>query len=266
MPSWTASAPRWADKTVPPSNDTLLTFTNVTLGYGRRVVLRDLSFSLGAGDYVGIVGPNGAGKTTLLRAILGAIKPQAGIVTARKARPLIFGYVPQANSSDDHFPLTVLDIVLMGTYRRLGLLRRPGKNERDAGSEALAQVGLPGIEQQLFRELSGGQKQRVLVARALMTRPDVLAMDEPTASMDVAAEHATMELVDRLHAERPDLLVLIVSHALNSLLNHVQQVGILGDGRFEIGPVDAIVRPERLRQLYNMPLEVARFGDRRMVL
>lgn len=249
-----------------PPGDALLTFANVTLGYGRRVILRDLSFSLCAGDYVGIVGPNGAGKTTLLRAILGAIRPQAGTVTAHEARPLVFGYVPQANSSDDHFPLTVLDIVLMGTYRRLGLLWRPGKNERDVGSQALAQVGLPGFEQRLFRELSGGQKQRVLVARALLTRPDVLVMDEPTASMDVAAEHATMELVDRLHAERPDLLVLIVSHALNSLLNHVRQVGILGNGRFEIGPVDTIVRPERLQELYNMPLEVARFGDRRMVL
>ena len=247
-------------------DEALLTFANVTLGYGRRVILNDLSFSLCAGDYVGIVGPNGAGKTTLLRAILGAIKPQAGTITAHKEQPLVFGYVPQANSSDDHFPLTALDIVLMGTYRRVGLIRRPGKNERDAGSESLNQVGLPGFEQRLFRELSGGQKQRVLVARALLTRPDALVMDEPTASMDVAAEHATMELVDRLHEERPDLLVLIVSHALNSLLNHVRQVGILGNGRFEIGPVDTVVRPERLRDLYNMPLEVVRFGDRRMVL
>lgn len=250
------------------TSDALLTFANVSLGYGRRVILRDLSFSLYAGEYVGIVGANGAGKTTLLRAILGAIRPQTGTITVRKSggAPLAFGYVPQAQSSDEHFPLTARDIVLMGSYRRLGLVRRPGRAEREAASDALAHVGLPGFEQRLFRELSGGQKQRVLVARALLSRPDVLVMDEPTASMDVAAEHATMELIDNLRTERPDLLVLIVSHALNSLLNHVRQVGIVAGGGFEIGPVDTIVQPETLQRLYGMPLEVVRLGDRRMVL
>jgi iron complex transport system ATP-binding protein len=94
----------------------------------------------------------------------------------------------------------------------------------------------------------------------------VLVLDEPTASMDIAAEHATMELIDHLQDERPGLLVLLVSHALNTLLNHVRQVAVLGEGRLEIGPVDDVVRPETLRRLYDLPLEVAQFGARRLVL
>ncbi len=242
----------------------LITFADVTLGYGRRSVLSGLSFTLRSGDYVGIVGPNGAGKTTLLRAILGAVRPHAGTIIAHK-KPILFGYVPQAQTMDDHFPLTALDIVLMGRYRSAGLLRRPGRADWERARLALDQVGIPDLHGRLFREMSGGQKQRVLVARALVSEPDALVMDEPTTGMDVAAEHATMELVDSLHAER-GLLVLIVSHALNSLLNHVGQVAILGEGRLEMGPVDTVVRPETLERLYGMPLEVVQFGGRRMVL
>jgi ABC-type Mn2+/Zn2+ transport system ATPase subunit len=243
----------------------LVTFERVTLGYGRRTVLSDLSFTLNAGDFVGIVGPNGAGKTTLLRAILGLIRPQKGAVVPHK-RPLRFGYVPQAQTMNEQFPLTALDIVLMGRYRGLGLLRRPGRSDREQAGEALAQVGLGDAARSLFRDLSGGQKQRVLVARALLSEPDALVLDEPTTGMDVGAEHTTMELVDRLHAERPEMLVLMVSHALNVVANHARQVAILGSGRFTMGPVGEVVRAETLRALYGIPLEVTESGGRRMVL
>ena len=242
----------------------LLTFENVTLGYSKRTVLSGLDFVLRAGDYLGIVGPNGAGKTTLLHAILGSLKPRAGSITVHR-KPLTFGYVPQAQTMDDHFPLTALDIVLMGRYRELGLLRRPGKADRERARHALEQVGVPDLAGRLFREFSGGQKQRTLMARALASDPDVLVLDEPTNDMDIAAEHATMELIDRLHAER-GLLVLMVSHMLNVVANHVQQIAILGGSRFEMGPVDEVVRPETLEALYGMPLEVAQFGGRRVVL
>jgi ABC-type Mn2+/Zn2+ transport system ATPase subunit len=246
------------------AGEPLLTFRDVTLGYGRRVVLSGLNFTLRAGDYVGIVGPNGAGKTTLLQAILGTLRPKAGAITAHK-RPLTFGYVPQAQTMDDHFPLTALDIVVMGRYRKLGLVHRPGRADRQRALLALEQVGIAELAPRLFREMSGGQKQRTLMARALVSDPDALVLDEPTTAMDVAAEHATMELVDRLHAER-GLLVLMVTHALNVVANHARQVAMLGGSRFEMGPVDAVVRPETLQSLYGMPLEVVEFGGRRLVL
>ena len=259
-----ALSPTAADAAVPPVGDALLTFDKVTLGYGRRTILTDLTFDLRKGDYVGIVGPNGAGKTTLLQAILGALRPSAGTLTQHK-RPLTFGYVPQSQTMSEQFPLTALDIVLMGRYRGVGLLRRPSGEDRERAMAALEQVGVPELAGRLFREFSGGQKQRTLMARALAADPDVLVLDEPTNDMDVAAEHATMDLVDRLHRER-GLLVLMVSHMLNVVVNHVRQVAIVGDGKLTMGPVEEIVTPAMLQKLYNLPLSVVQVGNRRVVL
>ena len=245
------------------TGEKLMTFDDVTLGYGRRVVLSGLSFELRSGDYLGIVGPNGSGKTTLLHAILGQLRPQLGSVTMH--RRLNYGYVPQAQTMDDHFPLTAFDIVLMGRYRQLGLLRSPSKADREAAMNALDQVGVPDLAHRLFREFSGGQKQRTLMARALVGSPDALVLDEPTNDMDVAAEHATMELIDRLH-EQHGILVLMVSHMLNVVANHVEHVAIVGDGRMEMGPVDKIVTSEFLTRLYGSTLEVAEVGGRRVVI
>lgn len=244
--------------------DPLLSFEGVTLGYGRRAILSDLSLTLRAGDYVGIVGPNGSGKTTLLHAILGTLRPRSGAIRAHK-EPLTFGYVPQIQTMDDHFPLTALDIVLMGRYSQLGLLRRPRREDRERALLALEQVGSGDLAGRLFREFSGGQKQRTLMARALVSDPDVLVLDEPTNDMDIGAEHATMELVDRLHAER-GLLVLIVSHFLNVIANHVRQVAVIGGGRLEMGPVSEIVTEANLERLYNVDLHVFEVGERRLVL
>ncbi len=250
----------------PNEGAALVRFRDVTLGYGRSVVLSRLDFRLDAGGYVGIVGPNGAGKTTLLRAILGTMKPLSGAVEYGK-RDLRFGYVPQAQTMDETFPLTALDVVLMGRYRHAGLFRRPGPVDRDRAMDALDHVGIADLSRRLFREFSGGQRQRTLMARALASEPDVLVLDEPTNDMDIAAEHATMELVDRLHAER-GLLVVMVSHLLNVVVNHVHDLAIVGAGTtaFEIGPVDELVTPHHMQQLYGIPLTVGEVAGRKVVL
>lgn len=244
----------------------LVRFNDVTLGYGRRIVLSGLNFTLDRGGYMGIVGPNGAGKTTLLRAILGTLKPLSGAVEYGK-RPIRFGYVPQAQTMDETFPLTALDVVLMGRYLRVGVVRRPGRADRAAAMDALDQVGMPELSHRLFREFSGGQKQRTLMARALASEPDVLVLDEPTNDMDVSAEHATMELVDRLHAER-GLLVLMVSHLLNVVVNHVHDLAIVGAGEshFEMGSVEELVTPFHMQKIYGMALAVGEVGGRKVVL
>lgn len=245
------------------SDASLVTFDSATLGYGRRIVLSGLTFTLNAGGYLGIVGPNGAGKTTLLKALLGLLKPLSGSIVHH--RKLTFGYVPQAQTTDELFPMTALDIVLMGRYRQLGLFKGPGPADRAAAEEALAHVGIPDKAHQLFRELSGGQKQRVLLARALVSRPDVLVLDEPTSAMDIAAEHATMELIDALHKEL-GMLVVLVSHQLNAVANHARTVAILGGSHFEVGPVEEIVSPQVLESLFGRPFRVADVEGRRMVL
>jgi ABC-type Mn2+/Zn2+ transport system ATPase subunit len=244
--------------------DPLLTFKNVSLGYGSRLILQNLNFSLRSGDYIGIVGPNGAGKTTLLQAILGALPAQSGEIVRHREK-LTFGYVPQAQTMDDQFPLSALDIVLMGRFRNMGLLRRPTATDRALALSALEQVGVPELAHRLFREFSGGQKQRTLMARALVSDPDVLVLDEPTNDMDIAAEHATMELIDRLHHER-GLLVLMVSHMLNVVVNHVNQVAIVGGGQFTMGLVHEVIEPQTLKRLYDLPLEVLEVGGKRVVL
>src|SRR4051812_35151630 len=126
----------------------LITFDHATLGYGRRVVLSDITFDIPPADFLGLVGPNGAGKTTILRAILGSLTPMEGTVT--KAEGLRFGYVPQRDSVDYNFPLKVLDVVMMGRYDRIGLMRRPSKADRDLAGNALDHVGIGHLaEQQL---------------------------------------------------------------------------------------------------------------------
>ncbi|HEY3281658.1 MAG TPA: ATP-binding cassette domain-containing protein [Armatimonadota bacterium] len=242
----------------------LISFQNASLGYGRHTVLSGLSFELRAGDYVGIVGPNGAGKTTLLQAILGSLKPQSGAVRYPRGT-VSFGYVPQIQRMGEHFPVSVLEVVLMGRYPRLGPLRRPGPADREMALRCLEQVGIVDLAQRLFRDLSGGQKQRALMARALAAEPEVLVLDEPTNDMDVAAEHATMELVDELHSRR-GLLVLMVSHLLNVVVNHVHQVVMLGGRRFAMGPVDELVKSAPLTDLYGLPLSVLEVEGKRVVL
>src|ERR1041385_3074648 len=172
----------------------LIEFNHTDLGYGRNVVLRDIHFDIEQGDFLGIVGPNGAGKTTLLKAILGLLKPLSGQVSV-DAGGLRIGYVPQRESVDTLFPLTVMDIVLMGRYSRLGPFSRPGKMDHDLAMKALEHVGITNLAHRSYPNLSGGQKQRALIARALVGDPNLLILDEPTNGMDLVSERAIMELV-----------------------------------------------------------------------
>lgn len=245
----------------------LIEFRDVTLGYGRKVVLQHLNFSLERGDFLGIVGPNGAGKTTLLRAILGTLKPLAGDIVyhAKRYADLRFGYVPQRQTVDEAYPLTAFDVVLMGRYGLLGPFRRPRKSDIERSNECLAHVGLRDLSSVPYRDLSGGQKQRVLLARALAADPTVLILDEPTTDLDLGAEKAIMELVRRLHDEH-SLTVILVSHTLAVVVNYVSKIAFLNDSAFEIRDVRQAVTAENLSRLYSIPVEVAEVAGRVVVV
>jgi ABC-type Mn2+/Zn2+ transport system ATPase subunit len=180
------------------SSEALISFDRATLGYGDRAVLSDITFDIPVGDFIGLVGPNGAGKTTILRAILGTLDPMEGTVTT--APGLRFGYVPQRDSVDYNFPLKVLDVVLMGRYDRIGLMRRPSNADRDLAHEALTHVGIGHLAEQQLSALSGGQKQRALIARALVGQPNVLVLDEPTNGMDLVSTTQILGLVKEQQA------------------------------------------------------------------
>jgi len=241
----------------------MLRFDNVTLGYGHRAILQDLDFTVAGGDYLAIVGSNGSGKTTLLRGLLGNLKPLAGKVSV-PAR-LHFGYVPQAKTVDEIFPLSVLDVVMMGRYGRIGIIRRPSADDRARANSALEEVGIKNLGARLFRELSGGQKQRALIARALVSEPDLLVLDEHTNDLDIATEKQIMAIVDGLHTGR-GIAVIMVSHSINTVANHARTVGIIKDGRCTFAPVADVVNEEYLQKIYGTPLRVLEVEGQRVVL
>jgi manganese/iron transport system ATP-binding protein len=147
----------------------LIRFEHAALGYGRRVVLDDVSLTVYTGDFLGIVGPNGAGKTTLLKALLGTLPPVRGVVS-RPARAGLFGYVPQREGVDETFPLTVREMIMMGRFARIGLLHRPRADDAARVVASAEHVGIAPLLDRRYRTLSGGQKQRTLIARALALR------------------------------------------------------------------------------------------------
>jgi ABC-type Mn2+/Zn2+ transport system ATPase subunit len=236
---------------------TLIQFRNATLGYGRKAVLRDVNFSIEAGEYFGMVGPNGAGKTTMIRTILGTLRPIGGEVVVRGAdggRPR-FGYVPQRDRIDSILPYTVEEVVMMGRYRELGAIHRPSSEDRSAVSESLRHVDIEPLRTRAFNDLSGGQKQRVLIARALVARPEILILDEPTNGMDLSSRISILELISRLHDEER-LTVMMVSHLLDDVANYVKRIAIVEQNFFQVGRVAEVLTGENLSVLYRMDVRV----------
>jgi ABC-type Mn2+/Zn2+ transport system ATPase subunit len=244
--------------------ESFVRFEQATLGYGRRVVLRDVDLDVAAGDFLGIVGPNGAGKTTLLKALLGTLAPIGGTLRIPE-EGVVFGYVPQRGAVDETFPLTVREMILMGRFARIGLFRRPSRDDHARVVECAEHVAIASLLERRYRTLSGGQKQRTLIARALAAEPTILVLDEPTTGMDLPAEHAIMELVRELHRD-DRLTVVMVSHLLNVVASYVARLAIVGNGRLEVGPVDTMLTAEKLSALYGTDVRVHHVDGSTVVL
>ena len=206
-----------------------LALHGVSLGYRRRAVLAGLDLELSRGDAVGVVGPNGSGKSTLLRGLLGLLAPLEGSIERRVSR---LGYVPQRGVLDPAYPLSVRDVVEMGAFGRLGRFGGLSRTDRVAAREALDEVGLADRSDDPFRSLSGGQGQRALVARALLERPELLVLDEPTSGADPGAEARMGELLRRL-LERDDMAVVIASHRLEWVAGCTRRAWVVREGRVD---------------------------------
>lgn len=224
---------------------------DVSLGYDGRVVLEKISLSVERGEFLALLGPNGAGKTTLLRGVLGLIPVLGGSIEYgfdRLASPP--GYVPQRETLDPIFPLTVSEVVLMGTYARMAPLRPVGRRQRQVAATCLEQVGLPDLAKRPFWALSGGQKQRVLIARALAAEPEILMLDEPTSGVDPGASAAIMNLISSLNRGQ-GLTVVLVSHHLRLVRSLVRSVIWVEGGRAVKGPTEAMLAPERVGDIFG---------------
>jgi ABC-type Mn2+/Zn2+ transport system ATPase subunit len=214
-------------------------------------VLEHLSFAVACGECLALVGPNGAGKSTLLRGLLGLIPVLAGQIAYgfdRSTAPL--GDVPQREALDPIFPLTVFEVVLMGTYGRLALLQPVGRRQRQLAAHCLERVGLADLADQPFWALSGGQKQRVLLAHALAVEPTLLLLDEPTAGVDLGAASAIMDLLAQLHRAQ-GLTVMLVSHHLRLVRSLVHSVVWLEDGCASKGATEVMLAPERIMESFG---------------
>ena len=229
----------------------LVTVEKLTCSYGGQAVLREVSLELGASDFVGVVGPSGSGKTTLLKALLGTVVPIAGSIA--RARNLSVAYVPQVETIDWNFPITVGECVLIGrtSGRRLPWA---GRDEKLEVSEVLERLGIATLEKRHIRELSGGQQQRVFIARALMRRPQLLLMDEPTSGVDLKTRHEVMHLLAELN--RGGLAILLTTHDLNGIAAHLPTLLCLNREVIGFGPPSSVLTADVLERTYGARMEV----------
>ena len=239
-----------------PHNGTpALELTDISAGYGRGPsVLDSVSFNVQPGERVAIVGPNDAGKSTLFKVIVGLMPHRSGDVRVhghshRAGDCPSIGYVPQRESVDWRFPLSVLDVVVTGTIREVGWLRWPGRRQQQAALEALAQVGLAGLAGRPIADLSGGQQQRVFIARALAQQADVLLLDEPFGGVDVEAREAVFAILDDLR--RRDVTVLLSTHDLEMAASRFDRLLLLNKRLIANDIASRALTPERLSAAYG---------------
>lgn len=206
----------------------IIAFDEVSFSYQNTLVLKDISFQVQPGEFIGIIGPNGGGKTTLLKLILGFLKPSQGklhifgkAAQAHSSQLNRLSYVPQSVRFDRDFPISVEEVVLSGLISRLPWYGYFRAADRKAAKQALERTGLVHLSACAFGTLSGGQAQRVLIARALVSQPSLLLLDEPTASVDSQAESDIYAILNQLKGK---MTILMVTHDLRAAMDHVERV------------------------------------------
>jgi manganese/zinc/iron transport system ATP- binding protein len=226
---------------------------DLTVAFDRKPVLWNIDLNLPQGKLVGIIGPNGAGKSTLIKAVMGIHPLSSGYVklfdqSIGEVRDRI-SYVPQRESVDWDFPASVLDVVMMGRYGKLGLFRRPRKADRDVAMECLRKVGLESLINRQISQLSGGQQQRTFLARALAQQADLYFMDEPFAGVDAATEKAIIDLLREMTEAHKT--VIVVHHDLQSVTDYFDYVILLNTRLIACGPTETTFTQHNLQEAYG---------------
>ncbi len=242
---------------------TVINIEDAVVSFREDIALRGVSLRVESGEFVAIIGPNGAGKTTLLTIVNGLGKLLSGRVwvlghylTSGNSHSLRkkVGYVPQVESIDSRMPMNVREVVMVGRYGVLGLLRKPGRHDWKIVDEMLELVGMTHLARRPIGHLSGGEQQRVAIARCLAQEPELFLLDEPTASLDWKAQIEILELVKRIHDSR-HLTTLFVTHDLNALPDACDRVVLMKEGLIRgEGSPNELLTDENLSQLYDMPV------------
>ncbi len=241
-------------------SDTVISLQSAVVSYREDVALRGVSLEIAQGELLGIMGPNGAGKTTILTLVNGLGKLLSGRVrvlgrdisngcpAALRRR---IGYVPQVHGIDPRMPVNVREVVIMGRYGRLGLLRRPGKADHQVATELLQLVGMTRLADRPIGHLSGGEQQRVAIARALAQEPEILLLDEPTTGLDRKSRRGILDLVQSIHSST-GLTTLMVTHAHRAAAALCNRVVLMKEGLlWAAGDPGTLLRDETLDRLYE---------------
>lgn len=233
---------------------TIIELTNVCFSYNSDEVIKDVSLEIHKGDYVGIIGPNGGGKSTLMKLMLGLLHPKDGSVKLFDTPLQKFnnwsriGYVPQKTHFDMNFPVTVKEVVAMGRYGKRGLFHFPNKEDNEKTEKALRQVDMLEYKDRQISDLSGGQQQRVFIARALVTEPEVIFLDEPTVGVDVKTQQQFYHLLRKLNREL-NLTLVLVSHELDVVAHESTELGYINRTLEYYGNPEEFLKGEYFHEL-----------------
>ncbi len=247
----------------------MLAVEGVSIQLGGRTILRDVGFRVQPGEFTGLIGPNGSGKTTLLRILLGLTRPDSGTVTVagqgRSARGRRVGYVPQKVLLDPDIPLRARDVVELGLGGRRFGIGLPSASRRKLVDEMLEAVDATRFADHRIGLLSGGEQQRVLIAHALISRPNLLLLDEPLANLDLASANEIVRLLSRIAREQR-VAVLLSAHEMNPLLPVTDRIVYIAHGRAASGSVDEVITTDVLSHLYGHPVDVVKVRGRVLVV
>ncbi len=245
------------DRSAPP----IIELRGIRCGYDDKLVFEGVDLSIPPGLYTGIVGPSGSGKTTLLKVVLGVVNVTAGDVLVagehiNGSTSRGIGYVPQVETVNWNFPVTVEQVVLMGRYREMGWLPWPTREDRRVALDLLEHLGIRQYADRQIRALSGGEQQRVFLARALISRPRVLILDEPTSGVDLKTQHHILHLLSQLNRE--GVTIILTTHDLNSVARHLPWVICFNHGVVAQGDPQDVFTSEILSRTYNSEMVVVR--------
>jgi len=237
---------------------------NLGFSYGEAEVLYGIDFSIGPGEMAGIIGPSGSGKTTLLRILLGELRPTSGARTSPGGRTISVGYVPQLEPAERNFPLTVEEMVLLGSAA--SSTRRPwfDRRERNIAFGVMDRLGIAGLASRRLNALSGGQFQRALIARSLMSNPELLLLDEPTSGIDLGTRQSVLELLDELRAD--SYAVVLTTHDLNWVASHLPRIVCLNRRIIADGPPLDVLNEEVVAETFGARMQVLVHNGRPVVI